>query len=116
MAYYTKNGYTEQKMIDGANSCYVKQPSYWNYWQYGSAKGFWGGDKSAYWTNDFNIGTGWSPFNYGNLNPDACNYLFSDLYNGYPNPNMAIGGGLYTREFVFNDMPNIKKTSHTFSY
>lgn len=114
-AYYTKNGYTEQKMIDGANAGYVRQPSYWFYWKYESAKGFWGGDKSAYWQTQYNIGTGWAPFSDGHLSDEACNYLFNDLYNGVPNPNMAVGGGLYAREFVFNNMPNIKKTSHTFS-
>ena len=115
LAYYTKQGYTEQKMIDNANAGYIKQPSYWYYWQYESAKGFWGGDKSAYWQTQYNIGTGWAPFSDGHLSDSACNYLFSDLYNGVPNPNMAVGGGLYSREFVFNNMPNIKKTSHTFS-
>lgn len=115
-ACYVKQGWTEQKMIDYANGWYQNNPAYWRYWEYEQAKGFWGGDKSAYWYNDFNIGTGWSPFNYGNLSHEACNYLFSDLYNGYPNPSMAVSGGLYTREFVFNNMPNIKRTSHTFSY
>jgi hypothetical protein len=49
------------------------------------------------------------------LSNDACNYLFNDLYNGVPNPNVTFGGGLFAREFVFNNMPNIKKTSHTFN-
>lgn len=115
-AYYENQGWNEQRMIDSANAWYQSNPAYWRYWKYEQAKGFWGGNKSAYWVTDYNIGTGWSPFNFGNLSPDACNYLFSDLYNGYPNPNMAIGGGLYTREFVFNNMPNIKRASHTFSY
>jgi len=115
-ACYVNQGYTEQRMIDSANGWYINNPAYWRYWKYESAKGFWGGDKSAYWYNDFNIGSGWSPFDYGNLSDDACNYLFNDLYNGVPNPNVKIGGGLYAREFVFNDMPNIKRTTHTFSH
>ena len=61
------------------------------------------------------IGSGWSIGSYGNLSNDACNYLFNDLYNGVPNPNVTYGGGLFAREFVFNNMPNIKKTSHTFN-
>lgn len=116
MACYVSQGYTEQRMIDNACGWYENNPSYWRYWKYEQAKGFWGGDKSAYWYNDFNIGTGWSMFSCGGLSHDACNYLFNDLYNGIPNPSMTIGGGLYAREFVFNNMPNIKRASHTFSY
>jgi len=114
--YYVKNGYTEQKMIDSANGWCLNNPAWWRSWVYEQAKGFWGGDKSAYWVNNWNIGTGWEPFNYGNLSIGACNYLFSTLYDNTPNPNMTIGGGLYTRDFVFNHMPKIKKTSHTFNY
>lgn len=109
--YYVKQGYTEEKMRSNASIYYQAHPSYWLYWEYESSKGFWGGDKSAYWQTDYNIGTGWSLTSDGHLSDSACNYLFSDLYNGVPNPNMAYGAGLYTREFVFNNMPNIKKVS-----
>ena len=110
-AYYVKYGYTEQTMESDASSYYENHPSYWWYWKYEQSKGFWGGDKSAYWRTDHNIGTGWSLTSDGHLSDSACNYLFSDLYNGVPNPNVAVSGGLYTREFVFNNMPNIKKVS-----
>lgn len=111
LAYYVKDGYTEQKMESNASLQYQSHPSYWCYWQYEQSKGFWGGDKSAYWKTDSNIGTGWSLTSDGHLSNSACNYLFSDLYNGVPNLNMVVSGGLYTREFVFNNMPNIKKVS-----
>jgi hypothetical protein len=111
LAYYVKYGYTEEKMESNASSYYLSNPSYWLYWEYEQAKGFWGGDKSAYWQTDYNIGSGWSLTSDGHLSDEACNYLFSDLYNGVPNPNMAISGGLYTREFVFNNMPHIKRVS-----
>ena len=109
--YYVKQGWTEEKMESNASGYYGYHPSYYCYWDYESAKGFWGGDKSAYWRTDCNIGTGWSLTSDGHLSDAACNYLFSDLYNGVPNPNMAYGAGLYTREFVFNNMPNIKRVS-----
>lgn len=113
---YVKNGYTEAKMESDASNYYVAHPSYWRYWKYESAKGFWGGDKSAYWYNDCNIGTGWSLTSDGHLSNDACNYLFNDLYNGVPNPNMSAGAGLYAREFVFNNMPNIKRVTKILNY
>ena len=107
--YYVKAGYTEEKMETIASQYYEAHPSYYCYWDYEQAKGFWGGDKSAYWRTDCNIGTGWSLTSDGHLSDDACNYLFNDLYNGVPNPNKTPGGGLYAREFVFNNMPNIKR-------
>ena len=110
-AYYVKYGYTEQTMESEASGYYENNPSYWWSWYYEQAKGFWGGDKSAYWRTHHNIGIGWSLTSDGHLSDSACNYLFSDLYNGVPNPNVAVSGGLYTREFVFNNMPNIKKVS-----
>jgi len=115
-ACYVKNGCTEQKMESNASSYYQQQPSYYRTWDYEQAKGFWGGDKSAYWYNDWNIGSGCSAFSDGHLSDDACNYLFSDLYNGVPNTATPVDGGLYTREFVFNSMPNIKHTTHTYNY
>ena len=102
-------------MIDNANSFCSIHPSYYMSWDYEQAKGFWGGDKSAYWSNEINIGVGVSMFSDGHLSDQACNYLFSDLYN-IPNPNVTVGGGLYTRDFVFNHMPNIKHTTHTYNY
>ncbi len=110
-AYYVKAGYTEEKMETIASQYYEVHPSYWCYWDYEQDKGFWGGDKSAYWRTDCNIGSGWSLTSDGHLSDAACNYLFNDLYNGVPNPNKTPGGGLYTREFVFNNMPNIRRTS-----
>ena len=107
--YYVKAGYTEEKMETMASQYYTAHTSYYCYWDYEQAKGFWGGDKSAYWRTDCNIGTGWSLTSDGHLSDAACNYLFNDLYNGVPNPNKTPGGGLYAREFVFNNMPNIKR-------
>lgn len=114
-ACYTKWGCTQQTMIDNANSFCSIHPSYYMSWDYEEAKGFWGGDKSAYWSNEINIGVGVSMFSDGHLSDQACNYLFLDLYNT-PNPNVTVGGGLYTRDFVFNHMPNIKHTTHTYNY
>jgi len=111
VAYYVKQGWTEERMESNVSSYYTIHPSYYCYWDYEQAKGFWGGDKSAYWRTDCNIGTGWSLTSDGHLSDSACNYLFNDLYNGVPNPNMAVSGGLYAREFVFNNMPNIKRVS-----
>jgi len=108
-AYYVKYGWTEQKMESNASSYYTANPSYYCYWDYEQDKGFWGGDKSAYWRTDCNIGTGWSLTSDGHLSKDACNYLFSDLYNGVPNTAAPVDGGLYAREFVFNNMSKIKK-------
>lgn len=115
-AAYVKNGYTEQKMEQNASMYYQANPSYWRYWYYESDKGFWGGDKSAYWYINYNIGVGCSLTSDGHLSNDACDYLFSDLYNGVPNPNCPFGAGLFPREFVFNNMPNIKKVTKNFSH
>lgn len=111
---FPANQYNDQGMVNWNNDYYANNPSYHNVWKYYYDKGFFGGDKSAYYLTQYNIGTGYSVFSDGHLSSQACNYLFSDLTDGVPNPN-AVNGGLYTRSFVFNNMPNIKKTSHTFS-
>jgi hypothetical protein len=107
----------ENDLISNASLFYIDNPAYWQYWEWYQDRGIFGGKKNhgTWYITDYSIGKGWSIGSYGNLSDDACNYLFSDLYNGVPNPNVAFGGGLFTREFVFNNMPNIKKTSHTFN-
>ena len=107
----------EQTVIDNASLFYINNPAYWQYWEWYQDKGLFGGkkDHGTWYITNYSIGSGWSIGSYGNLSNDACNYLFNDLYNGVPNPNVAFGGGLFAREFVFNNMPNIKKTSHTFN-
>lgn len=115
-AAYVKQGYTEEKMESYASEYYQANPSYWRSWVYESDKGFWGGDKSAYWYTNYNIGVGVSLTSDGHLSDAACNYLFNDLYNGIPNPNTPFGAGLFSREFVFNNMPSIKKVTHYFNH
>jgi len=108
----------ESSLISNASEWYLENPAYWQYWQWYQDIGIFGGkkDHGVWYITNYSIGTGWSIGSYGNLSDDACNYLFNDLYNGVPNPNAPFGGGLFPREFVFNNMPNIKKTSHTFSH
>jgi hypothetical protein len=108
----------ENSFISNASGWYIENPAYWQYWQWYQDIGIFGGkkDHGVWYITNYSIGTGWSIGSYGNLSDDACNYLFNDLYNGVPNPNAPFGGGLFPREFVFNNMPNIKKTSHTFSH
>ena len=105
-------------LIQSASGYYENNPAYWQYWKWEQDRGIFGGKKNhgTWYITNYSIGTGWSIGSYGNLNDTACNYLFNDLYNGVPNPNVTIGGGLFPRDFVFNDMPNIKKTSHTFNH
>jgi hypothetical protein len=107
----------ENALISNASLFYIDNPAYWQYWEWYQDRGIFGGKKNhgIWYITDYSIGKGWSIGSYGNLSDDACNYLFSDLYNGVSNPNVVFGGGLFTREFVFNNMPNIKKTSHTFN-
>ena len=120
---YSDKIYTSEDMINQANEWYKNNPSYWDYWVWEQDRGLFGGkkDHGTYYLTHNSIGRGWSLTSYGNLSDSACNYLFNDLYNGVPNPNVAsdyksIGTpGLFPREFVFNDMPNIKKTIHTFN-
>lgn len=120
---YSDKMYTSDDMINISNGWYVNNPAYWSYWVWEQDKGIFGGNKDhgTYWLTHYSIGRGWSITSYGNLSDTACNYLFNDLYNGVPNPNVApdyksIGTpGLFPREFVFNNMPNIKRTTHTFN-
>ena len=108
---------SESTLISNASLYYIDNPAYWQYWEWYQDRGIFGGkkDHGIWYITDYSIGRGWSIGSMGNLSNDACNYLFNDLYNGVPNPNVPFGGGLFAREFVFNNMPNIKKTSHTFS-
>lgn len=112
---FSAKQYNDQSMIKWCNGFDENNTSYWCTYKYEQAKGIFGGDKSAYWLNQWNIGTGWVPFGDGHLSSDACNYLFCDLNDSTPNP-AAINGGLFSRTFVFTKMPKIKQTSHTYSY
>jgi len=107
--------YNEQYVKDWSAGFCENNPSYWTSYKYEQDKGLFGGDKSAYWLTEYNIGTGWVPLGDGHLSQQACNYLFSDLIDGYSNPS-AVNGGLFQRSFVFTKMPNIRKTSHVYSY
>jgi len=54
----------------------------------------------------------------GCISDSAANYLFSDLCNE-PNPDAiqnTYTTGLFKRDFVFNDMPNMTKVTHTYNY
>lgn len=110
--FYSKY-YSEQYVKDWCKNYCANNPSYWVDYKWYYDKGFWGGDQSAYYATEHNIGTGHAAFSDGHLSDDACNYLFSDLTDGNPNPK-AINGGLFHRSFVFNNMPNIKKTTYTY--
>lgn len=112
---FSAKQYNDQSMINWCNGFDENNTSYWCTYKYEQAKGIFGGDKSAYWLNQWNIGTGWVPLGDGHLSSAACNYLFCDLNDSTPNP-AAVNGGLFSRTFVFTKMPNIKKTSHTYSY
>ena len=101
---------SEQEMESGAALFYAKHKSYWNNWVYHYSTNRKGEDNSYYtqWQN--NIGTGAGAFTDGSLNNSACDYLFIDSYdNIIINPN-----GLFHRNFIFNNMSNIKHVSHTY--
>ena len=114
---YPVSEYSLQTMESNASSFYLSHPAYWNYWLYVEQTNKKGEDTSYYeqWQN--NIGSGDISLTSANSISDAaCNYLFTDLYNGVPNPNSTnINGGLYNREFVFNNMSGIKKQTHTYN-
>ena len=103
--------YTEQEMETDATSFYNVHPSYWNSWTYVQYITHKGKDKSYYRLYQNNIGTGASLFSDGHLNDSACHYMFIDAYDNVTiNPD-----GLFHRNFVFNDLQNIKHTTHTYN-
>lgn len=108
---YSAKNYSWNDMCNNASTYYLKYPAYWNYWYYQQNKGLFGGDHSCYVQTDYNIGIGYSFAHDGSLSNQACNYLFNDLFDGVPNPNMTQNAGLFPREFVFNNMPGIRKVS-----
>lgn len=109
--YKTKYGYDEDKMESNSNGYYQAHPAYWNNWVFHDTK------HSYYeeWQN--NIGTGAGATHDGSISDSAANYLFSDLCNE-DNPNAiqnTYTSGLFKRDFVFNDMPNMTKVTHTYN-
>lgn len=108
--YKTSDGYDDYKMEQNANSFYKAHPAYYNSWVFKNDHG------STYyeeWQN--NLGTGVRGNHDNSISEAAANYLFNDLYNGYVNPNATqntFTKGLYPREFVFNNMSNIKHTTY----
>ena len=109
---YPCKTYSEQKMESNAASFYGSHKSYWNNWVYHQSTSRKGEDNSYFtqWQN--NIGTGASAFTDGHLNDNACDYLFIDSYD-----NVIINkNGLFHRTFVFNNMPKIKHTTHTYNH
>ena len=109
---YPCSQYSEEKMEQNAAGFYYKNKAYWNNWRYINYVTKKGVDKSYYeeWQNV--IGTGISAFSDGHLNDAACDYLFIDSYdNVIINPE-----GLFHRNFVFNNMTNIRHTTHTFNH
>lgn len=113
--YYSAKNYSWNDMCSNASDFYLRYPAYWNYWYYRQDKGLFGADHSSYVQTDYNIGTGYSFAHDGSLSAQACNYLFNDLFDGVPNPNVTANAGLFAREFVFNSMPGIRKTSQFLS-
>jgi len=108
---YPCSQYSEQQMEQNAAGFYAVHKSYWNLWQYVHQTNRKGKDTSYYelWQND--IGTGAGAFTDGHLNDAACDYLFIDSFD-----NIIINeNGLFHRNFVFNNMTNIKHTTHTYN-
>ena len=109
---YPCKTYSEQQMESNAAWFYGVHKSYWNNWTYNHDTNRKGEDTSYYSENQNDIGTGAGAFTDGHLNDSACDYLFIDSYdNVIINPN-----GLFHRNFVFTQMPNIKHTTYTYNH
>ena len=103
--------YSEQKMEQNAASFYGVHKSYWNNWIYVHQTNRKGDDTSYYAEYQNSIGNNAGAFTDGHLNDAACDYLFIDSYD-----NVIINAdGLFHRNFVFNNMTNIKHTTHTYN-
>ena len=108
---YPCKTYSEEKMESNAIFFYGVHKSYWNNWTYIHATNRKGEDISYYQYYENNIGTGAGAFSDGHLNDSACDYMFIDSYD-----NVIINSnGLFNRNFVFNNMPNIKHVIHYYN-
>ncbi len=108
---YPCKTYSEQEMENNAAWFYGVNKSYWNNWTYVHETNRKGEDISYYQLFQNNIGTGAGAFTDGHISDGACDYLFIDSYD-----NVIINAnGLFHRNFVFNNMPNIKHVIHIYN-